>query len=157
VTTSPTHICVAQDAYTNQFHEVSMEVYRDVYDGLSIHHHPHCGVIDVTRGAAVLFIDNEINQEDFDNFAALCTHKLKRKPSRIVRLRKPTKNNVNNMIENMISNFMQEIANDLARYNEEMKRKQQERDEPNHPSDGYGELGFDDFRDATGNDTWGGL
>lgn len=155
MTTSPTHICVAQDAYTDQFHEVSMEVYRDIYDGHSIHHHPHCGVIDVSRNAAVLFVDEEISSTDFENFSLFCTHKLKRKPTRIVRLRKPSKKSVNNMIENMISNFMQEIANDLARYNEEIKRKQQDDSIP--PSDGYGELGFDDFRDATGNDTWGGL
>lgn len=147
MTISNTHICTAQDAYTGQFHAVSMEVYRDIYEGrqYSQFYTGHCGIIDRRRKAAVLFIDGDIPKEDFENFVQFCTHILKVAPSRVTKMVKPNIAKANEMIVNMIDQFIQEI-------NEELTKKMRPKDN----GDPFGEVGYEDFRDQNGNDTWDG-
>jgi len=155
MTTSPTHICAVQDAYTRQFHSTSMEEYRLAYEGRQGHHLTgHCGVLDRRRKAAVIFVeDGQIDPEEFENFVAFCTHKFKITPRDVVRLSKPSRAKSVEMIQNMIDGMIKKVEGDIQKYNEEQERKQRERDEG---TTGYGELGYDDFLDDSGNDTWQG-
>lgn len=144
-------ITLAQDSYTEQFHEVPLDIYRNLYEGLDPHRHytGHCGILDTIRGAAVIFIDEEIPVEHFENFKACCSHLLRnKKPIRVTRIKKPSVAKANQIALDMI----EKLINDI---NSEFKSKLEGSQNP-PPNIGYGELGFDDFRDATGNDTWGG-
>lgn len=154
MTISNTHICAAQDSYTRQFHSTSMEEYRLIYEGRhSDHQTGHCGVLDKRRKAAVLFVDGgEIQREEFENFVAFCTHKFKQPPNTVTRLTKPSRSKSVEMIQEMIDQFMSKLESDIKNYNDELDQKSRKRDE----GEPYGELGYDEFVDENGNDTWGG-
>jgi hypothetical protein len=157
MTTSPTHICVVQDAYTRQFHHTSMEQYREVYEGRHGDHLTgHCGVLDKRRKAAVIFIeDGQIDAGEFENFVAYCTHRFKVAPRDVVKLSKPSRAKSVEMIQNMIDQMIKKVEGDIEKYNEKRVSEQRSREEDSGAT-GYGELGFDDFRDEHGNDTWQG-
>jgi hypothetical protein len=154
MTTSNTHICAAQDAYTRQFHATTMEDYRNIYEGRNGEHQTgHCGVLDKRRKAAVLFIENgQIEREEFENFVAFCTHKFKQPPTSVARLTKPSRAKSVEMIQEMLDQFMSKLQGDIKKYNEELDQKQRGRED----GEAYGELGYDEFVDEEGNDTWGG-
>lgn len=63
-------ICAAQDAFTGQFHEVSLQVYRAVQNS---QHDPmflngHCGIIDLAAKKCLLFADGKLSTEDHENW-----------------------------------------------------------------------------------------
>ena len=113
-------------------------------------------MLDKRRKAAVIFIeDGQIDAGEFENFVAYCTHRFKVTPRDVVKLSKPSRAKSVEMIQNMIDQMIKKVEGDIEKYNEKRVSEQRSREEDSGAT-GYGELGFDDFRDEHGNDTWQG-
>ena len=167
------YILAAQDAFTQEFHEVASDTYRAVFRE---QHDPMvltnlCAVVNSVKAQAVLFVPHgctEVDDATFRKFTAWVNHVLSRiegitKAACVVVEKAEGKNEFHFAPE--ISEETKKAAAEIARKMEKFvknmeaykkawdKAKEEER-QKNDPQ--YGELGYPDWLDSNGNDQWFG-
>jgi hypothetical protein len=171
------YFLAAQDAFTEEFHEVSTEIFRAVYRGQHdpMFLSPLCVVVNPNTAKAVLFVPSGytgVDDETFKKFTAWVNHVLSRiggiEKAMCVVMEKPPLDptmqgiDFNPMVseetKKAAAEYKQRLMQDFLKNMEAIKEawdkaKEEER-KKNDPQ--YGELGYNDWFDSNGNDQWFG-
>ena len=172
------YILAAQDAFTEEFHEVASDTYRAVFRQ---QHDPMfltdlCAVVNTVKAQAVLFVPHGctgVDDETFRKFTAWVNHVLSRiggitKAECVVVEKAEGKNEfhfapeISEETKKAAAEYRQRMMEDFMKNMEAYKKawdkaKEEERQKKHPPQDPqFGELGYPDWLDSNGTDQWFG-